>query len=155
MFVAHMYVAKRDLESELPRELRLKRFPPSARFTVRKSPATRTSNGRLGVSGKCRKTFRDSNWAFARFCHDPFLVSSSFRAWKDRISCEIFYEINFFFVLTLLKYSILFMFQEKGKVKYLALKIPCVYRIINLVNQCERLNMLLANIGGLILRFFR
>lgn len=51
MFVAHMYVAKRDLESELPRELRLKRFPPSARFTVRKSPATRTSNGRLGVSG--------------------------------------------------------------------------------------------------------
>lgn len=47
------------------------------------------------------------------------------------------------------------MFQEKEKVKYLALKIPSVYRIINLVNQCERLNMLLANIGGLILRFFR
>lgn len=50
MFVA--CVVKRDLESELPRELRLKRFPPSARFTVRKSPVTRTSNGQGDVGGR-------------------------------------------------------------------------------------------------------
>jgi len=50
-------VAERTLENELPRELRLKRFPPSARFTVRKSPVTRTSNG-LGQR-RWRKTLRD------------------------------------------------------------------------------------------------
>lgn len=49
MFVA--CIVERDLESELPRELRLKRFPPSARFTVRKSPVTRTSNGQGDVGG--------------------------------------------------------------------------------------------------------